>query len=143
MEILALVASLITAAGLGGVIGAFFQNKFAQQSKLEQHQFELKQKRYLCILILMLAKIEPDKSKAKLKQFRPDLQSPEDLDEELKTELLNAVVYSDNDVLRNFSAFIQAPSKEGFVYVASSIRKDLWGKRSQLSEEVKKILKTV
>lgn len=143
MDEIKLLISLGTAAGFGGVIGSYFQMKFGRQAKQSDHQHELKQKRYLCILMLMLAKIDDEKSLGKLTQFRPDLRSIEDLDNELQTELLNAVVYSSDSVLKNLSSFISTPNKESFYEVASAIRTDLWGKNSQLSGELKSILSKV
>ena len=61
----------------------------------------------------------------------------------LKTELLNTIVYSIDEVLKDFSTFNQSPTKENFVIVASSIHKDLWDKDSQLSHDVESILKSI
>ena len=75
----------------------------------------------------MLAKLDPEASLDKLKHHRPDIKNLVDLDEELE----------------NFSTFIKNPNKESFVSVATSIRKDLWGKSSSLSNEVSKILESI
>jgi hypothetical protein len=54
------IVSLITALGLGGLIGAFFQSRFEHRKHLNEQEHELKRKRYLNILVLMLTKLDPD-----------------------------------------------------------------------------------
>src|SRR6266545_802311 len=93
-DILATVVSLVTAAGFGGVLGAYFQAQFQQRSKLGELEHDLKQKRYLCILILMLTKLTPEAGLGKIRSIRPDLRSLDDVENELKAELLNAVVFA-------------------------------------------------
>jgi hypothetical protein len=44
-DILTTVVSLLTAAGFGGVLGAYFQACFQKRSKLGELEHDLKQKR--------------------------------------------------------------------------------------------------
>ena len=144
MELAKLIVSILAAAGLGGAIGAYFQTKFGFKAKISEKQQELKQKRYLCIIMLMLAKIDDEKSLYKLTQHRPDIKSVHDLNDELKIELLNATVYSCDDVLRSFSIFIEQPFHDSFLKVIAAIRVDLWGgKNKTISEDLKHILSNV
>jgi hypothetical protein len=134
--------SLLTAAGFGGVLGAYFQALFQQRSKVGELEHELKQKRYLCILILMLTKLTPEAGLSKVNKIRPDLKTLNDVEEELKTELLNAVVFASQPVLNSLAKFVRQPTKSSFVAVASEMRKDLWGRRASVSAEFLELLPT-
>jgi hypothetical protein len=138
-SILANLVPLLTAIGLGGLLGAYFQARFQRRAQIGQHEHELKQKRYLCILILMLTKLNPVVGLAKTRAIRPDLKTTEDIDDELLTELLNGFVYANDDVLRSLAEFIRTPDHQSFVRASVAMRKDLWGKRSS-TEEIGQII---
>jgi hypothetical protein len=129
-----LIIALITALGVESVLGAYFQARFNQQNQINQKQQELKQSRYLSILIQMMTKLNPNKI-SKIKKIRPDLAKAEDIDEELQSELLNAFVFADDSVVISLSKFIDAPSYKAYIKTAVSMRKDLWGKKSKIDEQ--------
>lgn len=129
--------SIITALGafgLAGVIGAYFQSRFQQRTKIGEQEHELKQKRYLCILMLMLTKLKPGVGMEKITTIRPDLRDTQDVDDELVTELMNALVYATDDVIESLSAFIETPTSSTFIVAATQMRKDLWGKKTNLDQ---------
>lgn len=135
-ETLTIVISLLTAVGFGGVLGAYFQARFQQRSQIGQHEHELKQRRYLCILILMLTKLRPDVGLSKTHAIRPDLKALEDVDDELATELLNGCVYASDLVLKALERFIREPTSSTFLTAAAAMRKDLWGKKTSFSANI-------
>jgi hypothetical protein len=49
---LEIVVSLLTAVGIGSILGAYFQSRFEHQKQVKEQEHELKQRRYGCILIL-------------------------------------------------------------------------------------------
>jgi hypothetical protein len=135
-EMILLLAPLITAAGLGGVVGSYFTARFQQRNQLGHVEHELKQRRYLCMLILMLTRLNVPAHLEKLTDRRPDLRSPEDLDSELRTELLNAVVFASDRVLGSMAAFIRVPNAEHFLDAAAAMRADLWGRRMKVKPDI-------
>jgi hypothetical protein len=98
-ETLTLALSFLTAAGVGGAIGAYFQARFLRRTQVGQQEHELKKARYLCIILLMLAKLKPDSELPKLRVRRPDIQNRQDLDSELEAELVNAYIFAGDAVL--------------------------------------------
>jgi hypothetical protein len=134
-DVLTTLASLVAAGGLGGVIGAYFQARFQHRATLGKEQHELKQRRYLCILILMLCKLNPKVGLPKVKAIRPDLGEASDIDEELRTELMNGLVFASDAALLSLRRFIDAPSENTFIEAAVAMRHDLWGRGSRISAE--------
>lgn len=130
------IISILAGIGLGGVVGAYFQSHFERRRQVGQHQHELKQKRYFCIVMLLIAKLDPDDGVPKLRLHRPDLQTIADLDNELATELWNAHIFADDKVLETFSAFIRKPGRVAFLATVRAMRTDLWGKRSRLGDDL-------
>jgi len=142
-EVFASTVSILTALGLGGVLGAYFQARFQHRTQIGQLEHELKQKRYLCIMILMLTKLNPQVGLAKTRDIRPDLKSADDVDRELETELLNAYIFASDEVLEALAAFIRRPSRESFARAAAAMRRDLWGRRTTISEEVLELVGSI
>ncbi len=136
LDALATTASILTALGVGGVLGAYFQTRFQQRTQIGQLAHNLKQKRYLCILMLMLTKLNPQVGSPKVREIRPDLKNPEDVNNELETELLNGFVFASDAVLKSLATFIREPSHRSFVRAAMAMRKDLWGRRTAVSEDI-------
>mgnify|MGYP001444918415 CR=1 FL=1 len=133
--------SLLTAIGLGSILGAFFQSRFEQQKQIKEQEHDLKHRRYGAILILLLTKLDSKKGLAKVRAIRPDLQNLTDIEKEIETEFLNSILFASDDVIRALAEFIQNPNHSSYVKVAARMRKDLWGKKTSISEEVISIFK--
>jgi hypothetical protein len=129
-----LLLTIIGILGLGTVIGAYFQSNFQHSKELKMDNHKFKRNRYGSILIQMLTLLDP-KHLDKVSKIRPDLMNIEDLREELKKELLNAVLYANDDVIKSLSTFNKNPNYESYLNTVSSMRKDLWGKNTRISSK--------
>jgi hypothetical protein len=134
--VLSTVVSLLTALGLGSLVGAFFQSRFEQQKHVNQQEHELKRSRYRCILILMLSKLEPKTGVPHLHLYRPDLKDLDDLDAELRLELFNAVLFASDDVMSAMAEFIATGGYPAYIKTAAAMRRDLWNKKTAIDEGV-------
>jgi hypothetical protein len=130
---LSTVVSLITALGVGSLVGAFFQAHFERQKHLNEQEHELKSRRYLCTLILLFAKVDPE-ARPHLFEVRPDLKGATDLDKELRLELFNAVLFASDDVIAAMAQFVAAPSYSAYIKTAAAMRRDLWNKKTSINE---------
>ena len=139
--VISLLIAFITALGFGGVLGAFFQARFEQQKQVKEQEREMKQKRYGVILILLLTKLDPKTGLAKMRDHRPDLKSLPDVEKEIETEFLNGILFASDDVIRALAEFIQNPIRSSYVKVATAMRKDLWGKKTSINEDVMELIK--
>lgn len=138
------IVSLVTALGVGSAVGAFFgaffQSRFEHRKHLNEQEHELKRRRYLCILILMLAKLDPKTGLRHVHEHRPDLQDLDDLDTEIRTELFNAVLFASDDVVSSMADFIRKPEYGSYVSTAAAMRRDLWSKKTSIDETALKVV---
>jgi hypothetical protein len=138
------IVSLVTALGVGSAVGtffgAFFQSRFEHRKHLNEQEHELKRRRYLCILILMLAKLDPKTGLRHLHDHRPDLQDLDDLDAEIRTELFNAVLFASDEVVSSMAEFIRKPEYRSYVSTAAAMRRDLWNKKTSINETALKVV---
>jgi len=132
-----LIIPLLTALGLGGIFGAYFQSRFQHQKEVKEDIHQLKRKRYGAILIQMITILDPERL-SKTQAFRPDLTDIEDLKEEVKTEMLNSVLFANDEVIKAMAEFIQTPNHSSYIKTASAMRKDLWNKKTKIGEDVLK-----
>jgi hypothetical protein len=129
-----IILTIIGTLGLGTIIGAYFQSNFQHSKELKMDNHKFKRARYGSILIQMLTLLDP-KHHDRVSRIRPDLKNIDDLREELKTELLNAVLYANDDVIKSLSVFNKSPNYENYLNTVSSMRKDLWGKNTKISSK--------
>lgn len=135
-DTIGVVISVIAALGFGGIVGAFVQAYLQQRRYVRTREQNFKQTRYLAILILMLTQLDPKTGLGKTRQFRNDLTNLDDVKKEIETEFLHSFVFASDDVIRSLSEFIRNPNRGSFVRVAVAMRRDLWGKRSKVTENV-------
>jgi len=90
----------------------------------------------------MLTILDPQRGLSKIKEFRNDLKNIEDCKEEVKAEMLNSVLFANDEVIRSMAEFVQNSNYASFIKTAASMRKDLWGKDTNIGEDIIKMLVT-
>lgn len=125
------VLSLLSLIGVGGIVAAFFTYFWQKRKDILLKENELKEKRYLCILLLMYAHIDP-KAFESLKPHRPDIKSKDDLKRELNAEWVNSWIFASDDTIKSFKKFLNEPTENSFAETVLAMRKELWGKKSKL-----------
>jgi len=133
-----MIIALLTAIGLGGIFGAYFQSRFQHQKEVEEDIHQLKRKRYGSILIQMLTILDPERGIAKAQQFRDDLKNVEDFKEEVKTEMLHSILFANDEVIRAMAEFVKNLDYASYLKTVSAMRKDLWGKNTVIGEDILK-----
>ena len=134
--------AMLTAVGLGGILGAFFQARFEHQKKVKEHEHDEKIRRYKVILILLLTKLDPNERLEKTRTIRPDLKNINDLDEEIEAEFLNGLLFASDDVIKSMAKFIRNPNHDSYAKTALAMRKDLWGGKTTIEEQILDVLQT-
>jgi hypothetical protein len=131
---LTLLVPLITALGAGSVVGALVQSRLERQKHLNEQEHDLKRRRYMCILILLLSKLEPKTSLPHLALHRPDLQGLDDLDAEIRLELFNAMLFANDEVIAGMADFIANAGYPAYIRTVTAMRRDLWNKKTAIDE---------
>lgn len=137
---LQIIVSLLTAIGIGGILGAYFQSRFQRQKEVKEDIHNLKRQRYGAILIQMLTILNPERGLSKAQMFRPDLRTVEDFKEEVKTEMLHSVLFASDEVIKSMVEFIRNPNHASYIKTVVSMRKDLWDKKTSIDEQILNIL---
>ncbi len=135
-NMISIILSLLAAIGIGGILGAYFQSRFQHKKELEKDLHELKRKRYGAILIQMLTVLDPERGMEKIKEFRPDLKNMDDVKAELKTEMLNAVLFANDEVMKAMSEFSKNPTYENYLKSVVGMRRELWGRKTKVGEDI-------
>lgn len=135
-NIITIIVGLFSALGIGGIFGAYFQSIFQHKCEVKEREHELKRRRYSCMLILLLTKINPKVGLSKVRKIRSDLKELRDIEEEIETEMLNCILFASDDVMSSMSQFMHRSTYRNYVKVATAMRKDLWNKRTKITEKV-------
>ncbi|MFH0833785.1 MAG: hypothetical protein V2A63_00130 [Patescibacteria group bacterium] len=115
----------------GGAIVTIVQHFLDRRKEIQSKESELKEKRYKCILLLMYALINPEELKS-INRIRPELSTKEDLEKEIKTELVNAWLFAGDKTVKELENFMKNPCEESFAKTILSMRKELWNRRTKL-----------
>lgn len=124
--------SILSFIGIGGIVSAFFTYFWQKRKEVQLKENELKERRYLCTLLLMYAYIRPQELTS-LRRMRPEIQNQDDLKRELQTEWVNSWIFAGDKTIMSFKRFIENPNQENFAKTVLAMRKDLWNKKSKLS----------
>ncbi len=57
-----IITAIIASLGVGGLLGTWLQSFLQSRSKITDHNFEFKEKRYKAIMVLMYAYLDPKMS---------------------------------------------------------------------------------
>ncbi len=126
--------------GLGGVIAIFIKSFLDQNQQVRLQEFDFKQTRYKCIVILMQARLTWQENKEQLQRHRPDLPTLDHLKSELNIELMNGLLFASDEVITALSSFIEEPTFSTYVTTAFAMRKDLYKKSSKFNEDTFKAI---
>ena len=135
VTVISVVASMLTAFGVSGLLVAFFQHRFEHQKQVRGQEHDLKERRYKTILLLMLTQLDPEDLR-QIREHRSDLRDITDVKRELRTEMLNSILFAGDDVVRRMAEFIKRPTCGSYVKTAASMRRDLWGRGATIDESV-------
>ncbi len=138
-DLMPIIIVVLTALG-GGFFGAYFQSRFQHQKDLQTDIHELKRARYGAILIQMLTVLDPERGLEKTKKFRPDFKDVDDVKDELKTEMLNAILFANDEVIKSMAEFSKNPNHENYIKSAAAMRRDLWRTKTDIDEKTLGIL---
>ena len=117
---------------IGGVLVAFCNYIWGKQKERATKENELKERRYLCTILLMYALLDPTELD-QLQKNRPDIKNLDDLKRELKTEWVNSWIFADDQTILSFKEFLNQPTERTFLKTVLSMRKELWNKSSKLT----------
>jgi len=92
------IAAILSALGLGGIIGSFVTNWLTKRKEIEFKQREQKEKRYKSILLFMDAYLEP-RNISYLNSIHPALKNDRDTKEWLKAEYRDMMLYAAKEVI--------------------------------------------
>jgi hypothetical protein len=76
---------------------------------------------------------------SKTQKFRPDLKTIADVKEEVRTETLHSVLFASDNVINAMAEFVQNPNYSSYFRAVSTMRKDLWGKNTNIEEDDLKV----
>ena len=101
------ITFLISALGVGGVLGAIVKYFFDKRQLRFSKVFKYKEARYKAIMILMWVAMNPDDYEFKqLGTHRPEIKGKTELNRELELEYHNVILFASDEVLDSLLMFL-------------------------------------
>ena len=129
---------LLTAIGLIGIGGLlkslidYIVTLFKTKAD-SKHLF--KETRYKAILLLCYAYTNFEKDKLSLIIKRPDINSSDQLYEEISAEWVNMALYASDQVILKMREFLEKKDQAAYNDLIITMRKDLYGIKSKLEPQ--------
>ena len=129
------IINTIALIGLGGIFKSIYDSYSENKKKINEKRHQFKEPRYKAILLLLYALLYYDKQAEKLKRHRPDIQSKEDLIDEVKVECANMILFASDEVILAMKDFIKDVNSNNYTKTALAIRKDLYELKTKLTPQ--------
>jgi len=120
--------------GIGGLVSGYCTLMWQRRNAELAEKQKYKESRYKCIILLMHGCLDFDRSCGELQKHGYAIQSIDDLIALLRAEQINAFLYASDDFIRSLGDFLRDHNDTNLVKTALTIRKDLWGVKSRLSQ---------
>lgn len=92
------VVAIIGSLGLGGAVSGLLSRYLDRDKQIKEARKVQMRVRYLAIMILMFTRLDPKLNLRKLKKYRSDINTVEDLNNELELEVYNSLIFASDDV---------------------------------------------
>ena len=129
-----IVASLIGAAGIGGIIGAYLKHVLDRRRELDLRIQTINEEKYRSILVYMRCLLKPEAlphfqiQDKQIYEFKREQDVRKYALQKLEEYYYNGFLYASDDVLIKLNQFMDIPADGSFLRVAMAMRKDLWKK---------------
>jgi hypothetical protein len=133
------IISLITALGVGGVIGIVIKHLLDRNAELKIKLKTINEEKYRTILIYMSIILNPkNKDHFVLNDnILYSIKNENDIQEyatsKLKEYYYQSLLYASDDVMRSFKLFLAKPDRENYIKTAQKMRADLWNNKTSLT----------
>src|SRR5258705_10978372 len=138
MTLTAQIISLVTALGVGSIIGVVVKHILDRNAELKIKLKTINEEKYRTILIYMSIIINPkNKDHFVLNDnILYELKSENDIREYALSKLneyyYQSLLYASDDVMKSFKLFLSNPDREKYILTAQKMRADLWNNKTKL-----------
>lgn len=127
------IINAIALVGIGSLLKGVFDFFAAKRKAKHDARQSTKEPRYKAIILMCYALVNYEKEKTMLVVNRPDINSIERLRNEIHAEFINMALFASDNVVKSMKLFIRNQDAESLNRLAISMRKDLYGIRTNLN----------
>jgi len=138
MTLEAQIVTLISALGIGSIIGIVIKHLLDRNAEIKIKLKTINEEKYRTILIYMSIIINP-KNKDHfilndniLYQLKNESDIREYALSKLEEYYYQSLLYASDDVMKSFKLFLANPSRANYIWVAQKMRVDLWNNKTNL-----------
>lgn len=127
-----ILTSLISAI-IGGIVATILKAYFDKKKEVDISLMRLTEEKYRSLLIFMACALDIDKKRYFALNEQVSNETAEDYMNQIKEYYYHSLLYSSDEVISSLKSFIVNPTKETYIKVAQTMRKELWGKNTNLA----------
>lgn len=127
------IISAIGLIGFGGLLKGLLDFFIADRKRKSETKHQFKETRYKAIILLCYTYVNFEREGTTIIVQRPDIDSKERLFNELNAEWINMTLYASDKVLLSMKSFLESGKESEFNELIISMRKDLYGIKTNIS----------
>ncbi|MFA5359488.1 MAG: hypothetical protein WC349_00805 [Patescibacteria group bacterium] len=127
--------SSILSALIGGTVAIFVKYFFDKRKEDYFNLNKIMEDKYRSLLIFMACSLDIKKKKHFTLSEQYPAESEKEYLEKVKEYYYHSLLYSPDEVLLKLKKFIQDPTQGNYIEVAKAMRKDLWRRKTKLTEK--------
>ena len=137
----AAIGPIVGSIGIGTLIGIVIKSVLDTRSEIKLRHKTINEEKYRTILIYMSILISPNNKNHFVVNdtMLYDLKESSDIDTYVRSKLkeyyYQSLLYSSDNVLKAFKAFLKDNSRENYILCAQRMRQSLWDQETKLSLE--------
>ena len=129
-----IIISFMGVAGIGGIVGAYFQSFFSRKREIFLKLNSINEKRYKDLLYHMNIILNPKNVRFMnhADPSRGNQFNQQDHIDFVNAEYLQSILYAPDDVVNALKKFLENPNQRNFINAAIKMRISLWNKKTKL-----------
>jgi len=132
MTLAAQIISVVTALGVGSIIGVVIKHLLDRNAELKIKLKTINEEKYKSLLVFMACAMDINKRRYFSLHEQVPNETSEDYMNQLKEYYYHSILYSSDKVILCLKEFIDKPCKENYINTAKEMRKELWEKDTNL-----------
>jgi hypothetical protein len=128
-----ILVSLIAGLGIGSIATAIISGLLDKKKQMDLTLARILEDKYRGLLVFMACALNIEKKRYFTINEQVEQKSAQEYLNQVIEYYYHSTLYSSDQVILSLKDFIEKPGEETYIKVAQAMRKDLWGRKTDLN----------
>ena len=127
-----IIISLLAGLGIGSIATALISSWLDKKKQMDLTLAKILEDKYRGLLVFMACALDIEKKRYFTISEQVEQKTAQDYMNQVREYYYHSTLYSSDLVILTLKSFIEHPSEETYIKVAQAMRKDLWGRKTNI-----------